>query len=105
MWAEWVAQNLQTRAAADRFIPIELHPRQQEYYDDDRADLLFGGAAGGGKTIAQLASAAKFVHVPNYAAVLIRRAYTHLEQPGAFIPTSREWWGGIKRKRNETQLS
>ena len=71
--------------------------------DDDRADLLFGGAAGGGKTIAQLASAAKFVHVPNYAAVLIRRAYTHLEQPGAFIPTSREWWGGTAAHYNQSQ--
>jgi predicted phage terminase large subunit-like protein len=85
------------------FIPVSLHPKQQEFFDYDGLEALFGGAAGGGKTIAQLASALKYVHVPGYSAVLIRRAYTHLEQPGAFIPLSREWLQGRARYNQSTK--
>lgn len=84
------------------YIPVNLHPKQQEFYDCEEQDALFGGAAGGGKTIGQLASSLKYVHVPNYSAILIRRAYTHLEQPGAFIPTSREWLSGTDASYNST---
>lgn len=75
-------------------IPVELHPKQREFFDDDRKEILFGGAAGGGKSVAQLASALKFVHVPGYAALLIRRSYSHLSQAGGLIPLSREWLAG-----------
>ena len=54
-------------------------------------------------TIGQLASALKYVRVPNYSALLIRRAYTHLQQPGAFIPTSRAWLLGTDATYNQSQ--
>ncbi len=69
-------------------------PKQQDFHDDNRLELLYGGAAGSGKTVAQLAAALKYVHIPGYSAVLIRRSYSHLTMPGAFIPLSREWLGG-----------
>jgi predicted phage terminase large subunit-like protein len=71
-----------------------LHPKQQEFYDDDRWEILYGGAAGGGKSVAQLASALKYVHVPGYAALLLRRHYSHLTMAGGLIPMSREWLAG-----------
>lgn len=99
-WEEWIVERLQSSQARKSYIPVELHPQQQSFYNDDRYDLLYGGAAGGGKTIGQLASALKYVHVPNYSAVLIRRAYTHLEAPGAFIPVSRQWLQGTDARYN-----
>lgn len=75
-------------------LPIVLHPKQQAFVDDDRLEVLFGGSAGSGKTYAQLAAALKFAHIPGYSALLIRRSYSHLTMPGAFIPTAREWLGG-----------
>jgi predicted phage terminase large subunit-like protein len=75
-------------------LPVTLHPKQREFVDDDRLEVLFGGACGGGKSLAQLASALKFVHVPGYAALLIRRSYSHLTMPGGLIPVASEWLGG-----------
>lgn len=99
-WGDWIHSRLRTKSG---YIPVKLHPKQQSFYDTDVYDALFGGAAGGGKTTGQLAAALKYIHVPRYAAVLIRRAYTHLEQPGAFIPTSREWLGGTEARYNQSQ--
>ena len=81
-------------SAGDDLIPVELHPKQQQFFDDDRREVFFGGAAGGGKSVAQLAGALKFARAPGYAALLIRRSYSHLSQPGGLIPMSREWLGG-----------
>ena len=92
-----------SNSSSSEFIPVTLHPKQQQFVDNDSFDGLYGGAAGGGKTIGQLASATKYVHVPGYAAVLIRRAYTHLEQPGAFIPTSRKWFANRAHYNNTTR--
>ncbi len=82
-------------------IPVTLHPTQQEFFDDDRLELFLGGAAGGGKTVAQLASALKYAHVPGYSAILFRRSYSHLSMPGAFIPLAREWLRGTKATYNQ----
>ena len=78
-------------------VPVELHPKQREFVEDDRLEVLFGGAAGGGKSVAMLAAALKYLHVPGYAALLIRRSYSHLSQPGGLIPISREWLAGRAR--------
>lgn len=76
------------------YIPVSLHPQQRVFFEDDRLEILYGGAAGGGKSVAQLASALKYAHVPGYSAVLFRRSYSHLTMPGGLIPVSREWLGG-----------
>lgn len=90
------AESRRPRQDSTDYVPVTLHPTQQAFFDDDRLEILYGGAAGGGKTFAQLASALKYVHVPGYAALLIRRAYTDLSMAGAFIPVSREWLRGTE---------
>ena len=90
------AQSRTSRLDSTSYVPITLHPTQQAFYDDDRLEILYGGAAGGGKTFSQLAAALKYVHVPGYSALLIRRAYTDLSMAGAFIPVSREWLRGTE---------
>lgn len=37
-------------------------------------------------------AAAQYVHVPGYAALLIRESYPDLMQPDGLIPRSKEWW-------------
>lgn len=61
---------------------------------NDREHVLFGGAAGGGKSSWLLGSALEFADVPGYSAILFRRKYTDLRQPGALIPRSHEWLKG-----------
>ncbi|MEM9194821.1 MAG: phage terminase large subunit [Myxococcota bacterium] len=87
-------QSTQAKPISPFQIPVTLYPTQQAFVDDDRMELFFGGAAGGGKSVALLASALKYVHVPGYAALLVRRSFTHLNQPAGLIPTSREWLNG-----------
>ena len=57
-------------------------------------EVLYGGAAGGGKSDAALMSAAQFVEVPGYSALLLRRSFPDLMQADALIPRSKEWWLG-----------
>ncbi len=68
-------------AAGSSLLPFNLHPKQAEFVEDDRLEILYGGAAGGGKSVALIAAALKYVHIPGYAAVLVRRAYSHLNAP------------------------
>lgn len=62
----------------------------------DIIEALYGGAARGGKTDAALMAAAQFVHVPGYAALLLRESYPDLMQPDGLIPRSKEWWRADK---------
>lgn len=41
---------------------------------------------------AALMAAAQYLHVPGYAALLLRRSFSDLMQPGALIPRAKEWW-------------
>ncbi len=55
---------------------------------------MYGGAAGGGKSSALLMAALQYVHlVKNYSALLLRKTYSDLNQPGALIPRSFAWLG------------
>ncbi len=59
---------------------------------------MFGGAAGGGKSESLLQGAAQYVEVPNYAALLLRRAYTDLTLPGALMDRAEQWWGASEAR-------
>src|SRR5437763_12843302 len=60
----------------------------------DQFEAFFGGAAGGGKSAALLAAALQYVDVPGYAALIVRRNYMELVQPGGLIDLSKRWLGG-----------
>lgn len=55
---------------------------------------MYGGAAGGGKSDALLMAALQYVHVPGYAALLLRRTYPDLALPGAIMDRAGEWLHG-----------
>lgn len=58
-------------------------------------EALYGGAVGGGKTAALLMEALKYVDVPGYAALILRRTYAELEQPDGPIPQSQRWFATV----------
>jgi len=60
-------------------------------------EALFGGAAGGGKSYCLTMAALQYVDVPYYNALLVRRTYGHLSQPGALMDIMRQWLEGSGR--------
>lgn len=59
----------------------------------ENREAFYGGAAGGGKSAALLMAALQFVDTPGYAALVLRRTFPQLSQPGMLIPLSKEWFG------------
>lgn len=80
------------------------HPKQRSFlYLSDVGEILYGGAARGGKSSSLLMAAAQYVHVPGYAALLLRESFPDLMQPDALIPRSKEWWLGKGPEWSSTQ--
>lgn len=91
-----VAHYLRARGVdpvlVEAFVPIVPHPKQQLFLDlDNEREALFGGATGGGKTISLLADALKFVDIPDYSALLLRRTFPELKQEAGLIDVAHKW--------------
>jgi len=61
-------------------------------------EALYGGAAGGGKSSALLMAALQFVEVPGYTALLMRKTFRDLAEPGALMDRSHAWLRGSDAK-------
>lgn len=84
------------------FIPQKPTHRQRLFLDlDDKKEVFYGGAAGGGKSSALLMDALKYVTVPNYSALLLRRTYADLSKQGALMDRAKEWLTGTGAAWNE----
>lgn len=57
-------------------------------------EALYGGAAGGGKSDALLMAALRYVAVPGYAALILRRSFADLALPGAIMDRAKDWLCG-----------
>lgn len=75
------------------YVPVDLTPKQLEFVNDDRDFLLFAGSLGAGKSIAALAAAVKYVHRPEYRALIVRKTFPELTQSHGLIDISQQWWG------------
>lgn len=96
-----VLQEAASRRSPKSYIPHKPHRRQAEFLARTELEALYGGAAGGGKSDALLMAALQYVHVPGYTALILRRTFADLAQPGAIMARAREWLAGTAAKWNE----
>jgi phage terminase large subunit-like protein len=67
---------------------------QVQFLLDMNEEALFGGAAGPGKSVGLLMAASQFLHVPGYAALLLRKTFPDLNRPRALMDYAQQWWMG-----------
>ena len=75
----------------NKYILWPMHPPQLAFLALPTSEALYGGAAGGGKSVALLAGALQYVHVPGYSALLLRRTFADLMLPDSLIPMAHLW--------------
>ena len=76
------------------YCPHVPYPKQRALLDVVELEALFGGAVGGGKSDVLLMAALQYVHLPGYAALIVRRDTQRLTLAGGLIPRSHEWLAG-----------
>jgi hypothetical protein len=94
---------LEALASPASFVPQSPTPKQAEFLGLDCLEALYGGAAGGGKSSALLMAALQYVHVPGYAALILRRTYADLSLPGAIMDRAHDWLQGTGATWNGTE--
>lgn len=85
-----------------KYIPQSPTPHQAAFLLCPQEEVFFGGAASGGKSSALLMAALQFVEYPNYRALLLRRTFADLNQPGALIDRSKQWLMNTDAKWNQS---
>lgn len=76
-----------------RYSPLFPTPKQAAFLALPHREAFYGGAAGPGKSTALLMAALQYVDVPGYAALLLRRTFPQLKQPGALMDIADRWLG------------
>lgn len=84
--------------------PHEPSAKQRTFLSLACREAFYGGAAGGGKSEALLMAALQYVHVPGYAALILRKDTQRLQLAGGLIPRSQQWLAQSAAVWNEARL-
>ncbi len=87
-------QPVAAQVLASPLAPHEPSAKQSLFLNLNCLEAFYGGAAGGGKSEALLMAALQHVHVPGYAALILRKDTQRLQLAGGLIPRSLEWLAG-----------
>ena len=85
-----------------KYCPSTPFAKQLGFMMLPHNEAFFGGALGGGKSECVLMDAMQYLHLPGYAALVLRRTKTDLQQPGALLHRMKEWmqpWLATKEVR------
>ena len=86
----------------NQWIADNPYPKQQQFLLlSDIREVFYGGAGGGGKSQALWYGALQYVHVPRYAALILRRRYTDLSLPSSLMNRSKALLAGTAAKWHE----
>ena len=89
-----ITNYLQTIRMNPYIVQVPTDKQALFLLHDHIFELLFGGSAGGAKSSALLMGALQYVHVPGYAALLLRQTYKDLSLPGALMDRAHDWLEG-----------
>lgn len=87
----------------EKYVPWKPTAHQAAFLLVPQKEAFYGGAAGGGKSIALLMGALQYVEDPRYKALILRRTFADLAQPGALIDIAHEWLGPTDAQWNESK--
>lgn len=77
-------------------------PRQLLALSIQADEIFFGGAAGGGKSDFLLMAALQHVHIPGYAALILRKNYKLLSKAGSIMDRAVLWLRNTDARWNKT---
>lgn len=86
-----------------RWMPQEALPWQHAFLWMNQLEVLGGGAAGPGKSSALLLAALQYVDVPGYSALLLRKSFPELKQPGGLLDRAHEWLAQTDARWNDNE--
>ena len=85
---------------------IQPNPGPQEKFLSSPADIaIYGGAAGGGKSFALLLECLRYVHVPDFKAVVLRKTLTQVKNIGGLWDSSQQIFSRVGATPRESDLS
>jgi hypothetical protein len=84
---------------------IEAQKGPQRAFLESHADVaIFGGGAGGGKSFALLLEAMRNCHVPSYRAVLFRKTFPQITNPGGMWDESTNIYPFVGAEPRQSEL-
>ena len=83
-----------------KYCPHTPSEKQREFLDLDCKEALYGGAAAGVKSEALLMGALENIHVPGYAALILRKDVARLRFSGGLIDRAQQWFAGTDASWN-----
>lgn len=73
------------------YWPYAPWRKQKMFTEVCAKEVFYGGAAAGAKTSALLMAALSYVHVPGYAALILRRDFKRLSLPNSIMDRCKQW--------------